>query len=184
MQINAVTSSSHTAPQGSDVMAKVKQAFQNLGTALDSGNLSDAKKALAQLQKNAPAQAGKADDPIRAKLETLSKAVDEGDLKSAQDAYADIKKTVSERPAASSAPAHGSGGPPPGGTPPSGGKKSSSTSDSSSSSKVYDKKDTNKDGTVSWKEEHDYDLKHPEEVKQTATTTEVDITTEVIDALA
>jgi hypothetical protein len=60
------------------------------------------------------------------------------------------------------------GGKPPseaGGAPPSGSaQKSTASSGSSSSSdnKVYDKKDTNKDGTVSYQEEFDYNLKHPE----------------------
>jgi hypothetical protein len=61
------------------------------------------------------------------------------------------------------------GGKPPsqaGGAPPSGSaQKSTASSGSSSSSdnKVYDKKDTNKDGTVSYEEEFEYGLKHPEE---------------------
>jgi Ca2+-binding EF-hand superfamily protein len=62
------------------------------------------------------------------------------------------------------------GGPPPSGMPsgggaPSGGtQKSGGTSGSSSSdNKVYDKKDKNKDGTVSYQEEMEYDISHPEE---------------------
>jgi hypothetical protein len=42
-------------------------------------NLSDSKKALAQMQKKIPTQVGNADDPICAKLETITKAVDSGD---------------------------------------------------------------------------------------------------------
>lgn len=37
---------------------------------------------------------------------------------------------------------------------------------SSSSNKVYDKKDTNKDGKVSFKEEQDYAMKHPDDAKK------------------
>jgi len=62
------------------------------------------------------------------------------------------------------------GGPPTGGAqgaPPAGGGASkagaSSGASSSSSAKVYDAKDANKDGTVSFQEEIEYDLKHPEE---------------------
>jgi EF-hand domain pair len=66
----------------------------------------------------------------------------------------------------------GKGGPPPaGGTPPSGGApKSASASGGSSSSgaKVYDKRDANKDGSVSYQERLDYDLKHPEEAKDSS----------------
>ena len=56
----------------------------------------------------------------------------------------------------------GKGGPSPsGGMPPGGSSKSASGSQSSS--KVYDVRDTNKDGTVSYQEQLDYDLKHPQE---------------------
>ena len=180
MQVTAISSRSSATAQASSVLDKVKQSFQSLGTALESGNLSDAKDALTQLQKKAPAQAGNTSNPIGTKMEVLSKAVDSGDLKAAKAAYADIKKTLSERPATGSAPTRGAGGPPP-----SGGGKSSSAS--GSSSKVYDKKDANKDGTVSWKEEQDYDLKHPDEAKQaaaTAATAKVNSDQGVIDALA
>ena len=157
---------------------KVRQSFQSLGSALDSGNLSDAKEALDQLKKNAPARASSS-DPISAKMETLSEAVDSGDLEAAQDAFADVKKTMSERPAKGGGPVGGAGGPPPGGpppvgAPPSGGGKSSSTSESSDSSKVYDKMDANKDGTVSWKEEQAYKLAHPSEADQADQTTASD----------
>jgi hypothetical protein len=54
------------------------------------------------------------------------------------------------------------GGPPPGGPPPSGGSAPSGTSGGSGSTKSYDKKDTNKDGTVSDLEELAYAMKHPE----------------------
>jgi hypothetical protein len=58
-----------------------------------------------------------------------------------------------------------------GGTPPSGGsggtpKASGGGSASSSDNKVYDKRDANKDGTVSSAEQLKYDLKHPEEAQK------------------
>jgi len=53
------------------------------------------------------------------------------------------------------------------GAPPAGGGASkagaSGGASSSSSAKVYDAKDANKDGTVSYQEEIEYDFKHPEE---------------------
>jgi hypothetical protein len=56
----------------------------------------------------------------------------------------------------------GKDGPPPsGGMPPGGASKAAGGSQSSS--KVYDSRDTNKDGTVSYQEQLDYDLKHPQE---------------------
>jgi hypothetical protein len=147
------------------------QLFQQLGSALESGNLSDAKEALAQLQKNAPAQAGTEKNPINAKMATLGQAVDSGDMKAAQEAYNDIKNTISQHPGAGGRQAGGPGGVRPaggprGGAPHGGAKESSGTKGSSSSNKVYDKKDTNKDGTVSAMEEIVYDLVHPDEAKQ------------------
>ncbi len=161
------------------------QIGQDLGKALESGNLSDAKEALEQLQTNAPAQAKNNSNPMSAKMEALSKAVESGDLKAAQEAYADIKKTMSQRPSGGGGRAGGAGGPPPGGgVPPSGAGKSSDTSETSDSSKVYDPKDANKDGTVSWKEEQDYNLKHPEKADKTPTTLKMDSDRGVLDALA
>jgi hypothetical protein len=184
MEISAVSSRSYSAIQGNDGFAKAKQSFQNLGKALESGNLSDAKEALAQLQANAPAQAKNDKNPMSAKMEALSKAVESGDLKAAQEAYSEIKKTMSQRPPGGGGRAGGTGGPPPGGAPPSGAGKSSDTSETSDSSKVYDPKDANKDGTVSWKEEQEYNLKHPEKADRDSSTFKLDNGRGVLDALA
>ena len=182
MQINSVTSGSLSAVQGNNPFAKIKQSFDDLGSALESGNLSDAKTALAELQKNAPKQAANASNPMSQKMEALSKAVDSGDVKAAQDAYADIKKTMSQRPAGGAGRPSGS---PPGGAPPSGGaKESSSTESTSSSNKTYDKMDADKDGTVSWKEKQDYLQSHPEAASEKSTTAKVDSGRGQIDALA
>ena len=94
MHISAISSSPYSAIQGNDSFAKTKQSFQNIGKALDAGNLDDAQKALAQLQANAPGQAKNDKNPMSAKMEALSKAVESGDLKAAQEAYSDIKKTM------------------------------------------------------------------------------------------
>jgi len=178
MQISSVTSGASSALQGNDKFAKIKQSFNNLGSALESGNLSDAKAALEELQKNAPKQASDPSNPMSQKMDALSKAIDSGDLKAAQDAFADIKKTMSQRPAGRPS------GPPPGGAAPSGGaRKTSGTQDSSSSNKVYDKMDANKDGTVSWKEKQDYAQQHPDWTKA-GSTAKIDSDRGVIDALA
>ena len=185
MEISAISSRSYAAIQGNDGFAMAKQSFQNLGKALESGNLSDAKEALAQLQANAPAQAKNDKNPMSTKMEALKKAVESGDLKAAQEAYSDIKKTMSKRPSGGGGRPGGTGGPPPGGgAPPSGAGKSSDTSETSDSNKVYDPKDANKDGTVSWKEEQDYNLKHPEQSDRTSTTVKLDSDRGVLDALA
>ena len=175
MQISSVTSGASSALQGSDRFAKIKQTFNNLGSALESGNLSDAKAALDELQKNAPKQASDASNPMSQKMDALSKAIDSGDLKAAQDAFADIKKTMTQRPA----------GPPSGGAPPSGGsRKTASAEGSSSSSKVYDKMDVNKDGTVSWKEKQDYVQQHPDYSGNAGSTAKIDSDRGQLDALA
>lgn len=184
MQVNSITSRAAATLQGGDVFSKVKQSFQNLGSALESGNLSDAQAALAQLQKNAPARANDDNNPMKAKMEALSQAVESGDLKAAQEAYADVKKTMAHRPAGGPQGGGGAGGPPPGGAPPSGGGQVSGAGGSTASNKTYDVKDTNKDGTVSWKEEQDYKLKHPEAATETTPPATVDSDRGLIDALA
>jgi hypothetical protein len=62
----------------------------------------------------------------------------------------------------------GKGGQPPaGGPPPGGGAKGAGASGgSASSNKVYDSRDTNKDGTVSYQEQVEWDQKHPEEAEK------------------
>ena len=120
MQVASISSSSYQRPGAIESFGKMKQSFEKLGSALESGNLSDAREALGQLQEDAPAQAGKADNPISANIETLSKAVDSGDLKGAQQGYADIKKTISQRPSTRGGQVGGTGGGPRGGSPPAG----------------------------------------------------------------
>ena len=175
MEIGSVSSRSFAAMQGTGSFAKAQQSFQSLGKALDAGNLTDAKNALAQLQANAPAQAKNDKNPMSAKIAALNKAVESGDLEAAKKAYSDIKETMSQRPSGGGGRAGGAGGPQPGGgAPPSGPGKSSETSGSSDSSKVYDPEDTNKDGIVSWKEKQDYKLQHPEKADGTSTTLKLD----------
>jgi len=177
MQIAPITNRSAPPLPGSDAFAKARQAFQSLGSALESGNLTDAKAALAQLQKNAPAQTNKSPDSLAQKMEALGKAVNSGDLKAAQDAYADVKKTAPQAAPRAGGRARGAGGPPPGGPPPSG----APVGGTPNSNKVYDKKDTNKDGKVSWQEEQDYYSKHPEEPKPVSSTTKSESRKKLID---
>ncbi len=135
---------------------KIKQDFESLGSALKSGSLDDAKKAYAQLQKDAPTQSGKGTNPMSSDIDSLGKALDSGDLKAAQEAYAKIQEKISQGP-----PAGGPKGGPGGGP---GGAKNASAS--KADSKTYDKKDINKDGTVSYEEEMVYSLNHPEDVNE------------------
>jgi hypothetical protein len=161
MSISPVSSNTNQyAPPNADQMAKVKQDIQNLGDALQSGDLSSAKEAYAQLQKDAPAKDSQKDNPIAAQVEAIGKALDSGDIKSAQDAFNKTTEMISQRPPM------GKNGGKPSGMPSGGAPKSSGSDSSSSSNKVYDKKDTNKDGTVSYQESILYDLKHPQESNQ------------------
>lgn len=172
MQISSIGSSAYQPAQAAGAFDKAKQAFRQLGAALDSGNLSDAKEALAQLQKNAPAQTDSQNNPMGAKIEALTKAVASGDLTAARQAYADVKKTITQNPQSGgmrAGGARGAGGPPRGGGRPGGAENSSSSKKASSSSTIYDKRDTNQDGTVSPMEELAYDLKHPGDATQSST---------------
>jgi len=179
MQVTSVSALSYQPPGAEASFGKMKKLFDNLGSALESGNLADATDAMAQIQKNAPQQSNSEKDPNSANMEKLSEALQSGDLKAAQDAYADIKQTMSQRPTAGGGRAGGPGGPPPGGA-----KQSSGAGDSSSSSKVYDKKDLNKDGTVSAEEEILYDMTHPETTTTSSTTTETGSGQALLDTTA
>ena len=154
MSISAISSAGSTYQTSSSTsMDQMKKNFDALGSALSSGNLDDAKKAFAELQKNAPK-----DGKTPSEITDLQKALDSGDVKAAQQAYAKIQQKMSQ------------GGPPQGGQPSQGAqgdtvtlssKSSASQSSSSSSNQTYDKKDANKDGTVSAQEELAYGIAHP-----------------------
>ena len=150
MTISAISSAGSTYQTStSNSMDQIKKNFDALGSALSSGNLDDAKKAFAEIQKNAPK-----DGKTPSEITDLQKALDSGDVKAAQQAYAKIQQKMSQgRP---------QGGPPQGEQPPQGGQGDKVTlSSSSSSNQTYDKKDANKDGTVSAPEELAYDIAHP-----------------------
>jgi len=183
MQINSTMSQAGSMIQNdTSRFSKIKQSFDDLGSALESGNLADAKDALAQLQKNAPKSSGKANDPMGSKLDALSQALKSGDLKAAQQAYSDIKNTMAQNHAARTG---GAGGPPPGGAPPTQSTDPASASASSpNSNKVCDKMDANKDGVVSAKEKSDYLLSHPNPTNQHSTSASIDSDRGLINALA
>ena len=65
---------------------------------MSSGNLTDAKSALEQLNSAIPKTSDSSNDPMKSKLETLTKAVNSGDLSSAQSAYSDLKSSMPQRP--------------------------------------------------------------------------------------
>jgi hypothetical protein len=74
-------------------MAQMKQNFDDLGSALKSGNISDAKAVFDKLQQNAPSQGSQPPE-----IESLSKALDSGNLKGAQAAYSSIQDKMSQGP--------------------------------------------------------------------------------------
>jgi hypothetical protein len=96
-------------------------------------------------------------------LESGGKKIMEIQSISAKTAFeytASAQSTQDQQATATAKPAGGARGKPPAGG---GTAKTSSSSDSSSSNKVYDKRDTDKDGTVSAAEMMQYAIKHPEE---------------------
>lgn len=150
MHISPTASGPVPGIHGGASFARVRQAFQSLATALDAGNLSDAKAAFAELQRNAPPQPVRADNPIASKIVALGKALQAGDIKSARDAYAEIQKMASQRGRGG-----GPGGPASGG----GGRPAAGEGDLGTA-KITDPKDTNQDGKISTQEQQAYDATH------------------------
>ena len=165
MQITSVSNLSYQPLGGAESFGNMGKLFDKLGSALESGSLSDAKDAMAALQKNAPPKTGNDRNPMDAQMAELSQALESGDLAAAQAAYADIKETMAQRPHSAGGTAGGPGGPPP-----SGAKQTSDTSGSLSSSKVYDKMDLNQDGTVTAEEELLYGIEHPDQATTSSST--------------
>jgi hypothetical protein len=168
MSISAISSSvSSLQASQTDSFARVKQDFDSLGSALKSGDLSKAKEAFAQLQKDVSSQSGKSNNPLSSDMESLGNALESGDLKAAQTAYENIQAKVSQV-----LPAGGGGGT---------SRPSGSGNTSQSSSQTYDKRDTNKDGVVTVVEQLEYDLKHPSEangsqqVKESSNDSDIDV---------
>jgi hypothetical protein len=152
MSVTAISGVSTSPMAGSSQMAQIKQKFDALGSALQSGDLDEAKKVFAELQKNAPAQSGNSKNSISSEMENLGKSLDSGDLKEAQEAYSRIQSKMSQ-----GSPA----GAPAGGRPHKGGHGGGSGTSSASTSTSYDKMDLNKDGTVSQLERMLYEMEHP-----------------------
>ncbi len=99
MQLGAIGGSSLAGlQQGHGPPAAVKQAFQDLGTAIDSGNLDDAKSALAKLDESGPPKSDLRANPMSDKMDALKKAVESGDVKAAQSAWADMKQGLAQGP--------------------------------------------------------------------------------------
>jgi hypothetical protein len=157
MSISAISSNINSLQANqTNSLAQIKQDLDKLNSTLKSGDLSAAKEAFAQLQKDTPS--GK--NPLSSDMKSLGEALDSGDLTAAQEAYDNIQSMVSQGPPAEESgstkgsPAGGSGNT---------NKSSDSTGTSQSSSQTYDKRDTNKDGIVSSQEIIEYALTHSSE---------------------
>jgi len=113
MAISGISSNSNAYQTSrTNPFAKVKEDFENIGKALQSGDISAAKTAYSQLQKDAPAKVANTSDPLSTDITNLSKALDSSDLKAAQKAYANIQDNAAKGAAS-------------GGKPPEGGKPAS-----------------------------------------------------------
>lgn len=161
MLISAVGNSTYLGPPRTESSAAVRQAFDNLGTAINAGNLDDATKALAVIQKNAPPDGGRQPNPMGERMDALAKAVDSGSTTAAQSAYADLQRTMAQTPR------RAGGGQPSGATAPTTNAAAKTTTTTAgattNTSLFYDKADANQDGVVSPAEQFAYDLKHPAE---------------------
>ena len=96
MSVGSISGTSSFQLPSQDTINKTKQSFDKLGTAIDSGNLSDAKEALNQLKNSAPQGSNDSNNPLSSKIDALSKAIDTGDTAGAKTSYADLKKTMQD----------------------------------------------------------------------------------------
>jgi len=81
---------------GSDTGNTIKQDFNNLSTALSSGNLTDAQKAFATLQQDAPAQNSQNNSQFSKDIQSLGNALQSGDLSSAQQVFSTMQTKMSQ----------------------------------------------------------------------------------------
>jgi len=70
----------------------MKEDFQDLGTALSSGSLTDAQTAYNTLQSDGSSQANNSSNPMSQDLQALGSALQSGSLEDAQQAFDTIQK--------------------------------------------------------------------------------------------
>lgn len=90
MSISGVSSSSAYSYQ--EPMYKIKSDFKELGTALSSGNLSDAQKVYGTLQTDSTSQSSDGNNPVANDLASLGSALQSGSLADARQSYAQMQK--------------------------------------------------------------------------------------------
>lgn len=87
------------AQESSASAADPRTLMDNLGNALQSGNISDAQSALSALQKDVSSHnGGQGNDPFTKDLQSLSDALESGDLSGAQSIFAGIQEKLSAGP--------------------------------------------------------------------------------------
>jgi hypothetical protein len=96
MDVSGVTqSSSLYTSQTQSPFQQWRQQFQALGNALQSGNLSQAQSAFAQLMQNGPtAQSGQQNSTLTNDLNALSTALQSGNVSDAQKAFATLQQDM------------------------------------------------------------------------------------------
>jgi len=88
MSISAISSSSsYTNP-----FAKIKEDFQDIGTALQSGSLSDAQAAYETLQSDTTSESSDSSNPMNKDIESLGSALESGNLADAQKVLSKIEQ--------------------------------------------------------------------------------------------
>jgi hypothetical protein len=77
-------------------LARLKEEFDKIGKALKSGNVSDAKDVLTQIQKGLSAKTGSGINPVSSDITSLGKTLDSGDIKAAQQTFSKIQEKLSQ----------------------------------------------------------------------------------------
>lgn len=97
MEIYAVGSGAYATARSDTGSTKMKQIFEEIGKALDSGNLEAAKAALGKLQNSTAAPSGEAGGPMAKRMAQLSEAVESGQLETARSAFEEIRESKPPR---------------------------------------------------------------------------------------
>jgi hypothetical protein len=157
----SISANSGSMPQlNQSQMAQMKSQFDQLSKALDSGDLTAAKKAYSAIQQNTPQNAPQGDQgpmaQLKSKFDQLGQALDSGDITAAKKAYSAIQQSA---PKGGTMGASQEGG---GAQPSAGGTRTTSGGKTTDSSSSTDPLDLNGDGTVTEAERLTYSITHPD----------------------
>jgi outer membrane protein assembly factor BamD (BamD/ComL family) len=107
MSVTGVSSSSYFQQNNAQQM---QSAFQQLGQALQSGNLSQAQEDFATLTQNVPSAQQNTNSPIAQAFSALGQALQSGNLTQAQQDFATIQQDTQQRAGHVFRHHHGGGG--------------------------------------------------------------------------